>query len=62
MYPVGYGEATSSNRAIVPAVRNLVGLQAAFLLSVTQDLALAVAGVAGLVWIVRAGRPAGVKA
>ena len=43
---------------IVPVLWSLVGVQAAFLLSVPQDLALAVVAVIGLVLISRAGPPA----
>ncbi len=43
---------------VVPVLWSLVGIQAAFLLSVPQDLGLAVAAVVGLVLISRARSPA----
>ncbi len=43
---------------VVPVLWSLVGVQAAFLLRVPQDLALAVAAVAGIVLMVRSRSPA----
>ena len=43
---------------VVPILWSLVGVQAAFLLSVPQDLALAVVAVVGLVLVSRTGSPA----
>lgn len=41
---------------VVPVLWSFIGIQAAFLLSVPQDISLVVAGVVGLVLIVRSKR------